>query len=90
VFVYLIFIIWLKTFKRAGLNDVDRKFFNKKWQEIKNDPDWRHQIVNADKILDKLLEKRGYRGNVGEKLKQAKAHFLIWMVFGRHIKFAIK
>lgn len=75
VLVYVIFIFWLKKFKKAGLSEGDRKIFSKKWQEIKNDPDRRHQIINADKILDKLLEKRGYRGNVGEKLKQAKAHF---------------
>jgi hypothetical protein len=73
--VYLVFIIWLKKFKKAGLAESDRKFLLKKWQEIKKDPDLRHQIINADKILDKLLEKRGYEGNVGDKLKQSKAHF---------------
>lgn len=73
--VYLVFIIWLKKFKKAGLAEGDRKFLLKKWQEIKRDPDLRHQIINADKILDKLLEKRGYQGNVGDKLKQSKAHF---------------
>ncbi|MGL5830671.1 MAG: hypothetical protein ACRCZE_00820 [Candidatus Altimarinota bacterium] len=75
VVAYVVFIVWLKTFRKAGLAESDRKFLMRKWQEIKKDTDMRHQIINADKILDKLLEKRGYSGNVGEKLKQGKAHF---------------
>lgn len=50
---------------------IDQKFFQEQWQKIlaqsENNP---HQaILNADKLIDKSLELKGYRGTLGEKLK---------------------
>lgn len=49
---------------------------NEKWEKVKahvsspNPNDWRIAIIEADAMLDEVLEKAGYRGDsVGEKLK---------------------
>ena len=49
------------------------------WKAIIREPDMRHAIMEADKLLDLALGKMGFRGNLGNKLK--KAHRL----FGAHI-----
>jgi hypothetical protein len=50
---------------------------NRRWKEIQNLinshnlNDWRQAIIEADIILDEMLDKMGYRGeSVGDKLKQ--------------------
>lgn len=55
---------------------VEEKVVNEKWQRIQdhvnsdNISDWKLAILEADIILDEMLEKMGYHGDsVGEKLK---------------------
>lgn len=52
------------------------QYVNPKWQKVvehinsKNPGDWRMAILEADIILDEMLDKMGYRGDtMGEKLK---------------------
>jgi hypothetical protein len=49
------------------------------WKRIIREKDLRHGILEADKLLDHALYLKGYRGNLGAKLK--KAHRL----FGKDI-----
>jgi len=49
-----------------------------KWEIVldfissKNESDWRMAIIEADNILDEVIEKQGYPGfNLGERLKNA-------------------
>ncbi len=46
-----------------------------KWKAIIRQKDQRHAIMDADKLLDHALTKMGYKGSLGNKLKQAGARF---------------
>lgn len=48
----------------------DRKFFNANWERISDMADLKHALMEADKLLDVMLRKRGYQGSLGEKLKR--------------------
>ena len=41
------------------------------WKGIIREKDMRHAVLEADKLLDYALQKMGYRGNLGSKLKKA-------------------
>ena len=48
----------------------DRKFFQENWTRIMSFSDQKHAVMEADKLLDSVLKKRGYQGSLGEKLKR--------------------
>ncbi|MBU0727962.1 hypothetical protein KKA95_04725, partial [Patescibacteria group bacterium] len=41
------------------------------WKEIIRQKDYRHAIMDADKLLDHALYKMGYKGSLGSKLKKS-------------------
>ena len=41
------------------------------WKRIIREKDYRHAIMDADKLLDHALSKMGLRGNLGSKLKNS-------------------
>ena len=45
------------------------------WKKIIREPDRRHAVMEADKLLDYALTKMGYRGSLGTKLKRAPSLF---------------
>ena len=57
--------------KRRTFSERDSIFMQKIWHEIlsKAHTDPRHTILEADKLLDFALTKKGYTGSLGEKLK---------------------
>ncbi len=71
-FVLLGFVMW-KTFGKEDFSKSDSKFFLEQWRKIlgraMTDP--KHAILDADKLLDLVLKKKGYRGSLGEKLKKS-------------------
>lgn len=69
----LFYVIW--KLRNRGLTKEQKKYFLSNWYKISNDNDLRHAILNADKLLDKLLEASGYKGTTGEKIKNAKKVF---------------
>ncbi len=77
IFVLLdvLFVIYVYFFRKKKLSSADKKKYLNYWYSIKNDNDNAHSIINADKLLDKLLTAKGYSGSVGEKLKKAKNAF---------------
>ncbi len=55
------------------------------WKGIIRQPDYRHAILDADKLLDHALGLLGYSGNLGQKLKRADALFSdVNRVWGAH------
>lgn len=54
---------------RKAFSKQEKRFFNLQWQIIKKQPDLKHAVLEADKLLNMILEKKGYRGTLGEKLK---------------------
>lgn len=69
----VMFVIWKRS--QGGLSDSDKRQYLDAWSRIKNDADLRHAIMDADKLLDKLLTHKGYSGSLGEKLKQSGSLF---------------
>jgi hypothetical protein len=73
--------ISLKNFTRLSIDYKDGEIVKQKWNEIQNlmalgrPSNFRQAILEADKLLDFVLEKMNYRGSLGEKLKAAKDRF---------------
>jgi len=72
----LVFVMW-KSIGKNGFSAQDSKYIQIQWSRIvqlgKDDP--RHAIMDADKLLDFVLKKKGYAGHLGEKLKSARSLF---------------
>ncbi len=84
IIVFLIFILaiimvayvaWTINKRKNQLSEADQKYFRKIIKNIDENSHVNHQILDADKLLDKLLSKRGIEGSLGEKLKKSKALF---------------
>ncbi len=71
VILDLFFVAYIYLFRRKRLSPAEKKKYLQYWNSVKNDKDNAQAIINADKLLDKLLTARGYTGSVGEKLKKA-------------------
>lgn len=71
--LFIGFVFYKRKF--GGLSDNDRQKFLNYWKSILEDNDHVHAVINADKLLDRLLEKKGYRGSLGQKLKKAGSLF---------------
>jgi hypothetical protein len=71
------FVIILKifVFKKPKLTAGDLKYFRGAWTQILAENDAKLQILEADKLLDKVLMKYGYKGSLGEKLKKSSSLF---------------
>lgn len=75
-FVALAFILAVFVFvksSRRKFSDKDRRFIIVKWEEIFSisKSDFKNAIIEADKLLDYTLSKKGYSGSLGDKLKKA-------------------
>lgn len=69
VAIYILFVLAVKALRQKwSMND--RKFFNVNWERISDMNDWKHALLEADKLLDVMLRKRGYQGSLGDKLKK--------------------
>ena len=45
------------------------------WKVLIREPDYKHAILEADKLLDYALKQMGYKGSLGSKLKKAPGLF---------------
>ncbi len=70
------FVAW-KSIRKPSFSDKDTKFMIDKWHQIlaASQNDTRHAILDADKLLDHALKKKGYEGTLGEKMKAARTLF---------------
>lgn len=72
----LLFVIYVFFRGKKKLSATDRRKYLQYWNSIKSDKDNAHAIINADKLLDKLLTAKGFHGSVGDKLKKANNVFM--------------
>jgi Ca2+/Na+ antiporter len=77
VALFLLFLLYLVWIWKAGKkwSEQDRKYFRISWEKIMNLPDHRLKLMEVDKLLDHLMNKKGYTGNLGDKLKKHQALF---------------
>ena len=59
--------------KKKGLTGQDHQLIQQKWTGIMQtaEGESKHAIIEAHKLLDHVLKKKGFEGTVAEKLKQA-------------------
>ncbi|MBD3360307.1 hypothetical protein GF366_00730 [Candidatus Peregrinibacteria bacterium] len=76
VFILLLFV-YVKYKQRKVFSDRDLKYLKMHWNrvisEFDNNP--KESILDADILLDFALSKKGFEGNLGEKLKSAGPRF---------------
>lgn len=76
ILIFMGLILWIQK-KRYRLSSDDQKKIKKHWNDVKGMAlrDAKHAILEADKVLDEALKFKGYKGSLGEKLKQAHGLF---------------
>lgn len=71
-----------KKYFRSSISREDKKIVLQRWnqilelQKLGGPSRFKSAIIDADKLLDFVLEKMGYQGSLGEKLKQSKDQFI--------------
>ena len=63
------YVLWKR--RSGGLSSQEKQKYFAHWKRIKADRDMRHAIMDADKLLDQILGRKGYSGPLGEKLKKS-------------------
>ncbi len=69
-------LILLSRFGRRLVQPINRKYFEKKWAEllsrVKTSEGMALAVIDADKLLDEALKRKGYKGKtMGERLVAA-------------------
>jgi len=67
LFVVFQYLVWKN---RKKWSEKDKKFFRDSWQKIIDNRDHSHRLLEADKLFDHMLKRKGYSGSLGEKLKK--------------------
>ncbi len=76
VFLFLlIFFVYRFFKKRTKFSFSEKAFFVRQFQKIQNESDLKHAIMESDKLLFLMLDKMGYSGNLGDKLKAGRKLF---------------
>ena len=77
IFVFAMLIVVFVTISRfkKGFSKKEKKYYKQKWREIQNEKDFRHSVMTADKLLEKIMRRKGYRGTLGEMLKKGRNEF---------------
>lgn len=63
------YVVWKRS--KKAMSQKDKQTYLEMWSRIQRDSDLRHAVMDADKLLDKLLTYKGYSGSLGEKLKRS-------------------
>lgn len=72
VTLLLVAVVAIKVWKgKRGFTNAEKRFFKDQWANVfeQSQEQPNMAILDADKLLYKALDKRGYQGSVGEKLK---------------------
>ncbi len=72
--VLIVAYIIFRRFRKKLSNRVTEEI-RSEWKRIIRQKDYRHAILDADKLLDFALGKMGFRGSLGNKLKKAPTLF---------------
>ncbi|MBP9718326.1 hypothetical protein KBD59_03450 [Candidatus Gracilibacteria bacterium] len=77
VFLGVLILLFVLLSKRGKLTRLQHEFISSQWKSIARlsvtDPS--KSIIEADKLLDWALRRRGYKGTLGEKLKKSEKLF---------------
>lgn len=77
VIIFGIVVLAVISRRRQKLPKRDMDFIISQWNEISSrvsiDP--KHSLIEADKLIDFTLKKKGYMGSFGDKLKAAEKLF---------------
>lgn len=71
----LIVILVAITRLKKKIIKKEKEFYRQKWQEIKNDRDLKNTVMNADKLLEMIMKRKGYKGTLGNMLKRGAKEF---------------
>ncbi|MFH0776237.1 MAG: hypothetical protein V1936_01335 [Patescibacteria group bacterium] len=66
----VVFVVWLLRPKKR-VSPGEEAFVRNQWRMIGPGHNPKTDLLEADKLLDFVLTKYGYRGSLGEKLKKA-------------------
>lgn len=66
---------WMLKRKRSKWSKKDQTFVRDNWKRIESMTDNRHQVLEADKLLDHMMRSRGFKGSVADMLKQHARQF---------------
>jgi len=75
VIAYIAVVWFWKKRSKSRWSNSDQVFFRKNWERIKQEDDLRMRVMEADKLLDLMMKKRGFTGTMGEKLKKHGKNF---------------
>ncbi len=74
IVLYLGFILTVRMLEKKW-SKADLHFFAKNWKRIAKLDNQKEAILEADKLLDQMLKRKGYQGSLGDKLKAAANNF---------------
>ncbi len=63
-------IVFFTLGSKSKFTQKDKTFFSNQWRKILSEKNQQVAIMEADKILDLVLRKKGYKGPLGAKLKK--------------------
>lgn len=69
----VVYVLYRRSKKKFAENDL--RFFKDQWAKIQGNSDAKHAILDADKLLNVVLGKKGFHGGVGDQLKKAEKIF---------------
>lgn len=72
---FVVLLLVLSKMQKRKFSTADKKVFQHHWQNIRSGLDLKHAVMDADKLLDAVLKKKGYSGSLGDKLKAARPLF---------------
>jgi len=75
VIAYVAVIWFWKRWNKGRWSGSDLAFFRKNWERIKSESDLRMRVMEADKLLDLMMKKKGVQGTMGDKLKKYGKNF---------------
>ena len=64
--VLIVGYVLFRRFRRKMSKEVKEEI-KRNWKKIIREPDHKHAIMEADKLLDYALSKLGYKGSLGSK-----------------------
>ncbi|MFA6991724.1 MAG: hypothetical protein WC269_00365 [Candidatus Gracilibacteria bacterium] len=74
----VVLVVFIKKSHGRGFSSHDLLYIKDHWLEVElaySEEDYKSAVMDADKILDYALGRRGFAGNLGEKLKQGQYLF---------------
>lgn len=76
-FLIVFYVFWKRARRKNSFSLKELNYIRSHWIRIIDTfpTNMKGAILDADKLLDYALSKKGYEGSVGEKLKRSKAHF---------------